>query len=785
GLDSCCARHSRWQKCIAAVPCQPGSQDLPDCIANELQDCDGREDQAFKANLPASDGLVELLNRGQPMKYINLAAARSCCTWKLPDTGPYDGWLGVYYEFTLNTFDPPVLFPRVAVLSSNEGNGISSTVYKARQVPYDRSEPASLEGTWYKSSALQGNEINCVCDAGTLMQKFNKSTLLVTFVCVEVPNLGACTEETSVQQTVDGSTSQIDVDCGKDRGLQAIQAEIDSKSRWTNFRFRCCQITANPVRMTKFGSGRVPPDPAEQGIYDAVARDDFGRPRYAGHDWSGRALGTLNHNADTGLWCTSFVATRKCVSSDLVNPLDQQLGGENWQAPAVPKQMKPLSLKCKEAYTLGSVHRVLERRLLGTVQVVPVSDFDAKFEAFGAKLPKRFQSKRKVPPQLTFAAEDPAYVPECKEESDPGSEKFDQTIMNEVAEELKDTDNPCGLVFSTPKTKKKKTGLPPDNFFGIPDIDGFGDVFGSEIDNDGEGMSYYAWNLDDVDQPGASGLTPKTVSECASREIKRDFKLAQWQREYEVFQQRLEFLEKTEAPLAALPEVQVGIFGVGITIKTGKIASNVVKAFRRVSMLNNEMRLWARDSRFATADNEDCSSLQHGLARIFCDLHCVRDAVKKGDAAILTSLEEGVSVLQREMPLGSAVCACDIVRNLFQAFVPDSSQSASLLAASQHEDFQQMRAGLATDVREMRQLLQRTASFVATMNDVLRAKTRTLGIYHAGASKSRQRQSTLYKGLQDELRELSFKATLRAMDASWWDLRRHLDRYLDSYDAYL
>ena len=65
------------------------------------------------------------------------------------------------------------------------------------------------------------------------------------------------------------------------------------------------------------------------------------------------------------------------------------------------------------------------------------------------------------------------------------------------------------------------------------------------------------------------------------------------------------------------------------------------------------------------------------------------------------------------MPLGSAGCACDIVcrywkqspcpnhsrRNLFQAFVPDSSQSASLLAASHHEDFQQMRAGLATDVR--------------------------------------------------------------------------------------
>ena len=117
---------------------------------------------------------------------------------------------------------------------------------------------------------------------------------------------------------------------------------------------------------------------------------------------------------------------------------------------------------------------------------------------------------------ILFFGQDPAYAPECKEESDPGSEKFEQTTMNEVAKELKDTDNPCGLVFSTPKTKKKKTGLPPDNFFGIPDIDGYGDKFESDIDNEGEGMSYYAWNLGDVDglpRKGTSGLTPTTVKD--------------------------------------------------------------------------------------------------------------------------------------------------------------------------------------------------------------------------------------------------------------------------------
>ncbi|CAE7368827.1 unnamed protein product, partial [Symbiodinium necroappetens] len=431
---------------------------------------------------------------------------------------------------------------------------------------------------------------------------------------------------------------------------------------------------------------------------------------------------------------------------------------------------------------------------------------------------------------------DPAYVPECKEESDPGSEKFDQTIMNEVAEELKDTDNPCGLVFSTPKTKKKKTGLPPDNFFGIPDIDGYGDKFESDIDNEGEGMSYYAWNLGDVDEPGKSGLTPTTVKECADREIARDFQLAKWQNEHRKVEWFNDLAEEVQDWLEATPDVDVA--SPGPTIKAGKILSAVAKVARKIIKVNNNQRLIGRNSRFVAADNEDCNSVQHGLARTFCDLHCVRDAVKKGDAAILTSLEEGVSVLQREM------------RNLFQAYFPGSSQSASLLAASQHEDFQQMRAGLATDVREMRQLLQRnlhptakiasqralrafqsavqgtrevgqelgnisgmqflaeetgrlkatlkasaqtqtsyavtverrTAAFVVSMNKVLRAKTRTLGIYRTAASKSRLRQSILSEGLQDDLRELSFVATLRALDASWWDLRKELDRYLDTYE---
>ena len=51
----------------------------------------------------------------------------------------------------------------------------------------------------------------------------------------------------------------------------------------------------------------------------------------------------------------------------------------------------------------------------------------------------------------------------------------------------------------------------------------------------------------------------------------------------------------------------VGCLGMG----PGSLSGPSCKAFRRASTLNNEMRLWARDSRFATADNEDCNSLQY------------------------------------------------------------------------------------------------------------------------------------------------------------------------------
>eukprot|EP00439_Symbiodinium_sp_Y106_P018171 s4980_g2.t1 len=55
--------NSRWQKCIAAVPCQQDTQGSAGCIG-QLQECEGREDQAFK--IDTQGGLEFLQNRARP-----------------------------------------------------------------------------------------------------------------------------------------------------------------------------------------------------------------------------------------------------------------------------------------------------------------------------------------------------------------------------------------------------------------------------------------------------------------------------------------------------------------------------------------------------------------------------------------------------------------------------------------------------------------------------------------------------------------------------------------------
>ena len=47
--------------------------------------------------------------------------------------------------------------------------------------------------------------------------------------------------------------------------------------------------------------------------------------------------------------------------------------------------------------------------------------------------------------------------------------------------------------------------------------------------------------------------------------------------------------------------------------------------------------------------NADCDPLQFGLARLFCDVHCVRDAVVRGDREIITNVEAATNYTNKHL----------------------------------------------------------------------------------------------------------------------------------------
>ena len=89
--------------------------------------------------------------------------------------------------------------------------------------------------------------------------------------------------------------------------------------------------------------------------------------------------------------------------------------------------------------------------------------------------------------------------------------------------------------------------------------------------------------------------------------------------------------------------------GLGLSMKMGDWCETVVDLKNSWKHFKNDFGMAKKEWEWAKADNHDCNSVQHGLALIFCDLHCIRDAVRKGNDAILKSLEDATAVTGENM----------------------------------------------------------------------------------------------------------------------------------------
>eukprot|EP00439_Symbiodinium_sp_Y106_P016615 s2083_g2.t1 len=87
-----------------------------------------------------------------------------------------------------------------------------------------------------------------------------------------------------------------------------------------------------------------------------------------------------------------------------------------------------------------------------------------------------------------------------------------------------------------------------------------------------------------------------------------------------------------------MPDTTIAPFGAGIELGPGDVCSGLAGWFAqldRVSGLRIARQGWSIEQEGYAA----CNPMQIGFARAFCDIHCVRDAVVRGDRSIIRNLE--------------------------------------------------------------------------------------------------------------------------------------------------
>jgi len=144
--------------------------------------------------------------------------------------------------------------------------------------------------------------------------------------------------------------------------------------------------------------------------------------------------------------------------------------------------------------------------------------------------------------------------------------------------------------------------------------------------------------------PTFPGLTADAVWDCSSRDINRNYKMAMWER---VAQMRTEMLENwgepaSEGICAAIPGALTLAGAIaayaGVKYEMQAVCEAIAAGVRGGALYAIAKRQDYREKRMIISDYADCNPLQNTMAKVYCDLSCVEDAVKRGDAQILSSI---------------------------------------------------------------------------------------------------------------------------------------------------
>jgi len=421
--------------------------------------------------------------------------------------------------------------------------------------------------------------------------------------------------------------------------------------------------------------------------------------------------GVINYNRQKAQWCIAGSASSHfCITSIAGHPLDGEYAGKSFA-------------------------------------IVQLSDFDGEFEAKGVGKPK--VGKRTKPKLIKFASSQPEYAEECKDESYPGANTFDLSTMNKVGLALPGA-NPCsqiagkwvksGSVLESLSAKlgtvaKLTEGLPGNTQLKL--VSGLLGMAPSGDEKRGFAWTTYSGTKDiRANLPGMSmmlgggggsdgeqeaGVTYKAMQGCASRSKKLGKiakKAEMWFKHVKALKGMVAgFLTNSMCPL--IPSTVVAPLGGGLGFDTAaEFCAGTIGGL-------NSVADWAllKTDEIGTMQNEagvakDCGADEARMAnaRMFCDLHCIRDAVKAGNEAILGSLSNAVDVLGRNM---------DMLMNYYTGTVHDTLAVLTQNQAQNQAQIMKQQAKVS---------LTELSTMFGKMNQMLGSRLHAAG--HATASRA-------------------------------------------------
>ncbi|CAE7841182.1 ACBP2, partial [Symbiodinium necroappetens] len=428
------------------------------------------------------------------------------------------------------------------------------------------------------------------------------------YECSRIGGLGQTFEYFSAQVEVKkfdqsranyiGALRMIKVDCGADALLSGFHFEFSEGGRWARSKYTCAKAGGAPVVMepsTTIESMTQAPE----GIFCPLEPDAHtGRYKYV-NALTGDAL-SFERN---GEWC---------VGPDCSAPV----GG------ATPVGVVMTML---EVHNVTNFDGHFEGKGVPSMEAGGMDDLAKMLKAI--KPPKRPAQPAK-PKLQEFKAEMPKYADECLDYGELWN-KLTETHTNADKEEIVEESK------LEPDVGTVDAELPDVHPCQIMQDTGFG-IFGRLGHGDGK--------------QSPPNLLYKDWIQCMQGDINRDMLAGYMQFGNSLYHSIANQLhDHAVLVCAAIPSVVAAPLGVGVEPQPQKICAEVTDLVRTIVDLPFDISKTAVDFQIEREGYLACNPYEAGFARLFCDIHCVRDAVIRGDRTILRNLEQATKISNDNM----------------------------------------------------------------------------------------------------------------------------------------